>query len=79
MLVHFGSEICGDLRVAEQREWLATNGLGGYAMGTVSGAPSRSYHGLLIAALAPPVERTLLVSQLEASVRGADGSVTGLG
>ena len=79
MLVHFGSEICGDLRVAEQREWLATNGLGGYAMGTVSGAPSRSYHGLLIAALAPPVERTLLVSQLEASVRGADGSVIGLG
>ena len=87
MVVHFGSEICGDLRVAEQREWLVTNGLGGYAMGTVSGAPSRSYHGLLIAALTPPVERTLLVSQLEERVgsgghtwdlathRWADGSI----
>ena len=79
MVVHFGSEICGDLRVAEQREWLVTNGLGGYAMGTVSGAPSRSYHGLLIAALSPPVERTLLVSQLEASVSAPDGSTTALG
>ena len=75
----FGSEICGDPRLAGEREWLVTNGLGGYAMGTVSGPPSRSYHGLLIAALSPPVQRTLLVSQLEASVRGTDGSVTGLG
>ncbi|WP_216900383.1 amylo-alpha-1,6-glucosidase [Synechococcus sp. CCY 9618] len=78
-VVSFGSEICGDLRLAQEREWLVSNGLGGYAMGTVSGAPSRSYHGLLIAALNPPVERTLLVSQLEASVLGADGSMTALG
>ncbi len=69
-VVQFGSEICGDPRLAAGREWLVTNGLGGYAMGTVSGAPSRSYHGLLIAALAPPVERTLLVSQLLESVDG---------
>lgn len=55
------------------REWLVTNGLGGYAMGTVAGPPSRSYHGLLIAALAPPVERTLLVSGLEETVRWSDG------
>lgn len=58
---------------ADGREWLVTNGLGGYAMGTVSGVPSRSYHGLLIAALSPPVERTLLVSGLEETVRWADG------
>lgn len=69
-VVRFGSEICGDPRLAAEREWLVTNGLGGYAMGTVSGAPSRSYHGLLIAALAPPVERTLLLSQLQESVDG---------
>lgn len=69
-VVRFGSEICGDPRLAAEREWLVTNGLGGYAMGTVSGAPSRSYHGLLIAALSPPVERTLLVSQLRESVAG---------
>ena len=70
VVVRFGSEICGDPRLAAAREWLVTNGLGGYAMGTVSGAPSRSYHGLLIAALSPPVERTLLVSQLQESVQG---------
>ena len=64
---------------ADGREWLVTNGLGGYAMGTVAGPPSRSYHGLLIAALAPPVERTLLVSGLEESVRGVDGDAGGCG
>jgi predicted glycogen debranching enzyme len=58
---------------ADGREWLVTNGLGGYAMGMVSGVPGRSYHGLLIAALSPPVERTLLVSGLEETVRWADG------
>jgi predicted glycogen debranching enzyme len=78
-LIGFGREIAGDPRLACEREWLVTNGLGGYAMGTVSGAPSRSYHGLLIAALSPPVERTLLVSQLEASAAAPDGSITALG
>ncbi|MBW4529891.1 MAG: amylo-alpha-1,6-glucosidase [Aphanothece saxicola GSE-SYN-MK-01-06B] len=72
-LISFGTEICGDPRLAAEREWLVTNGLGGYAMGTVSGAPSRSYHGLLIAAQAPPVERTLLVSQLQEAVAGDPG------
>jgi glycogen debranching enzyme len=77
--IGFGSEISGDPRLAGEREWLVTNGLGGYAMGTVCGAPSRSYHGLLIAAMRPPVERTLLVSQLEASVAAPDGGITALG
>ena len=49
-------------------EWLVTNGLGGYAMGTVGGEPTRSYHGLLIAALHPPVERTMFVVGLEETV-----------
>ena len=43
------------------REWLVTNGLGGYASGTVSGVLTRRYHGLLVASFAPPVERTVLV------------------
>ena len=68
-MLTFGSEICGDLPGADQREWLVTNGLGSYAMGTVSGALGRSYHGLLVAALEPPVARTLLVSKLEETVR----------
>jgi predicted glycogen debranching enzyme len=56
-------------------EWLVTNGLGGYAMGPVSGPPARSYHGLLVAALRPPVERTVLVGGLEASVLSAGATV----
>src|SRR4051794_33798978 len=63
-LVHFGREICGDLDAAVRREWLVTNGLGGYASGTVAGINTRSYHGLLVAALAPPVQRTVLVGGL---------------
>ncbi len=60
--VAFGREICGNLEASLTREWLVTNGLGGYASATVSGVLSRSYHGLLVAALEPPVERTVLVA-----------------
>lgn len=45
-------------------EWLLTDGLGGFAMGTASGLLTRRYHGLLIAAMKPPVERVVLVSQV---------------
>jgi hypothetical protein len=61
--VEFGRDVCGDLRVAERREWLVSNGIGGFASGTVGGLASRRYHGLLIAALKPPLGRTLLVSK----------------
>ena len=67
--VQFGREICGDLDAAESREWLVTNGLGGYASGTVAGTATRRYHGLLVAALQPPVRRTLLVNGLDETVR----------
>jgi glycogen debranching enzyme len=60
-LVRFGREICGDLNAGLRREWLVTNGLGSYASGTLSGINTRSYHGLLVAALNPPVDRTVLV------------------
>ena len=72
--IEFGREICGSLEVAEQREWLVTNGIGGYASGTVSGNLTRRYHGLLVAALNPPVGRTQLVAKLEetASYDGKD-------
>src|SRR5215472_3502011 len=63
--IAFGREICRNLEIAEQREWLVTNGIGGYASGTVSGNLTRRYHGLLIAALNPPVGRILLVAKLE--------------
>lgn len=57
-----------DFQFAQSLEWLETNGIGGYASGTVSGAHSRSYHGLLVAALHPPVARTVLVSKVEESI-----------
>jgi len=72
--IEFGRDICGSLEIAEQREWLVTNGIGGYASGTVSGNLTRRYHGLLIAALNPPGGRTQLVAKLEdtASYDGRD-------
>ncbi len=51
-----------------QREWLETNGLGGFSCGSVAGANTRRYHGLLTASLHPPVERYLLLSKLEETV-----------
>ena len=63
-LIHFGRELCGDLACGLRREWLVTSGVGGYASGTVAGVNTRSYHGLLVAALTPPVDRTVLVGGL---------------
>jgi len=57
------------LAETESREWLVTNGIGGFAMGTVAGLLTRSYHGLLIAALEPPLGRTLLLTELEETVQ----------
>ncbi|MBI3976583.1 MAG: glycogen debranching enzyme family protein [Chloroflexi bacterium] len=53
-------------------EWLVTNGLGGYASGTVLGVDTRRYHGLLMAALQPPVGRTLLLARLHVELRAGD-------
>jgi len=63
--IQFGREICGDLAAAESREWLVTNGIGGYASGTIAGSQTRRYHGLLVAALQPPMGRTQLVSAID--------------
>jgi predicted glycogen debranching enzyme len=83
----WGREICGTLGVAESREWLCTNGIGGFASGTVAGLLTRRYHGLLVAALKPPLGRTVLVTKLDESIeygghtrplfvnRWADGTV----
>src|SRR5262249_52702071 len=49
----------------DTREWLETNGIGGYASSTVSGMNTRRYHGLLVAATKPPVGRMVLLSKLE--------------
>jgi predicted glycogen debranching enzyme len=64
-MIDFGREVCGDLGLSAKREWLVTNGIGGYACGTIAGLLTRRYHGLLIAALKPPLGRTLLVAKLD--------------
>ena len=66
--IQFGREICGDLAASGSREWLVTNGIGGFASGTVAGSAARRYHGLLIAALAPPLGRTQLVAAMDETV-----------
>ena len=65
LVVDFGSEVCGSFESAREREWLVTNGLGGFACGTIAGALTRRYHGLLIAALPSHSNRKLLVSKLD--------------
>lgn len=61
------------------REWLLTNGLGGYACGTLTGAITRRYHGLLIAALPAPLGRCVMLTHLAERVRFPDRGSTWLG
>lgn len=57
-----------DAHAISGKEWLVTNGIGGYASSTISGANTRRYHGLLVAALDPPTDRRVLVSKVEEKV-----------
>lgn len=68
MSVELGRSITGNIEMSSEREWLVSNGLGGYASGTISGLRTRRYHGLLVAALQAPLERTLLVGGVDAWV-----------
>jgi predicted glycogen debranching enzyme len=62
--VRFGRDRLSRPGGSDRLEWLVTNGVGGYASGTVSGALTRRYHGLLVAAFHPPLGRTLLLAKL---------------
>jgi len=64
-MIQFERETWSDLEAALRREWLETNGLGGFASSTIVGLNTRRYHGLLVAATKPPVGRLLLLSKLE--------------
>ena len=64
-MIAFNEDICRQLDHAAQREWLETNGIGGFASSTILGMNTRRYHGLLIASLKPPVDRYVLLSKLE--------------
>src|SRR4030088_633492 len=63
--VRFGRELCGNLDSASEREWVIPDGLGGYAMGTMSGLRTRRYHGLLVVATRPPGGRMLGLAALD--------------
>ena len=64
-MIQFTKETCGNLDAALRREWLETNGLGGFASSTIIGLNTRRYHGLLVAATRPPVGRVVLLSKME--------------
>jgi predicted glycogen debranching enzyme len=74
-----GREVCNDVKAGLEREWLVTNGLGGYASGSILGATTRGYHGLLVAALRPPVERFVLVTKADEEITLPDGHIFRLG
>jgi predicted glycogen debranching enzyme len=59
-----------------EREWLVTNGLGGFASATISGEIARRYHGFLIAALPAPLGRVVLLNDVDGEIERADGSVS---
>lgn len=64
-MIELHEEICSQYSESSSREWLETNGIGGYASSTVSGANSRRYHGLLVAATRPPIGRVVMLSKFE--------------
>src|SRR5688572_11864467 len=67
-----------ELEALTGKEWLVTNGLGGYASGTVAGALTRRFHGVLIAALPNPFGRTMMLNYLWERIRFPDGHLVTL-
>ena len=65
MTIRLGPQACGNLGEAAKREWLVTDGVGGYAMGTVAGLRTRRYHGLLVVAVDGPAQRMLGLAALD--------------
>src|SRR5215510_12296558 len=61
-----------------RKEWLVTNGLGGYASGTIAGVITRRFHGLLIAALPAPLGRSMMLSGVQELVRLPGGTCVSL-
>lgn len=67
-MISLDATICSDFEQATAREWLETNGIGGFASGTVSGANTRRYHAILTAATRPPLGRVTTVSKLDEKI-----------
>lgn len=73
----FSQAECTNLEISSRREWLLTNGIGGFAMSSLSGINTRRYHGLLVAATVPPVTRMVLLAGIDASIT-TDGTPVGI-
>jgi len=67
--ITINSTTLSDVDKALKTEWLVTNGLGGYASATILGLNTRKYHGLLVAAFNPPVDRRVLLARLDEEVQ----------
>ncbi len=67
-MIEFGRDILNSQENATNREWLVTNGIGGFASGTLAGVNTRTYHALLVAALNPPLDRHVLVSGIDEEI-----------
>lgn len=72
-VIRFGRQLCCDFETAIGKEWIETNGLGGYASSTIIGTNTRRYHGLLIATTKPGLDRMVILSKLEETVVFKDG------
>src|SRR5579862_4959753 len=71
-MASLNGDILQDWEEASRREWLVTNGIGGYSSASVAGANTRRYHGLLVPAFHPPLGRTVVLSKVEEEVRVED-------
>lgn len=69
MRYNLDEQQCKNLQVSSRREWILTNGIGGYAMGSASGINTRRYHGQLVAAINPPTVRMVLLACMDAMVQ----------
>src|SRR4029453_11479208 len=73
-MISFDRSICSNYDAATSREWLETNGIGGFASSTISGSNTRRYHGLLTAATRPPLGRITTVSKFIETIIVGDKS-----
>jgi predicted glycogen debranching enzyme len=67
-MISFDAEVCTNFEKSSTREWLETNGIGGFASSTVAGANTRRYHALLTAATRPPLGRVTMLSKFEETI-----------
>ena len=67
-MINFDKTICQDFAQSTSREWLETNGIGGFSSSTISGVNTRRYHALLTPATHPPLGRVTMLSKFEETV-----------